>query len=132
MIVNSAYVYYGKMEPAPVPELFADGVSNYDTDFSTGVQLDADGLHFKANDIAKFKNIPLSKFTQLTLRGSGTFDVAISPPSGGAVYGRQSISLTTSKPSAIYTIPEKYRIDGYGIRFANGSRTAILKSAILS
>ena len=141
MIVNTAYPFMIAKTPAANPNLFENGVSNYQTSF-TKASLDTSGLHLQPNATADFYNIPLSKFSILNFSGNGgafaksTIYIEVLDTNGTSIYTSNSFELNkgNSSPSNhAFTIPEQYRKDGYGIRFKtpNGN-TAIIYSASFS
>ena len=141
MIVNTAYPFMIAKTPAANPNLFENGVSNYQTSF-TGASLDTSGLNLQPNATADFYNIPLSKFSILNFSGkSNTFAkstiyIEVLDTNGTSIYTSNGFELNKSNSSPsnhAFTIPEQYRKDGYGIRFKTPNRsTAIIYSASFS
>ena len=70
MIVNTAYPFMIAKTPAANPNLFENGVSNYQTAFNRA-SLDTSGLKLQTNATADFYGIPLSKFSILNFSGNG-------------------------------------------------------------
>ena len=125
MIVNTAYPFMIAKTPAANPNLFENGVSNYQTSF-TKASLDTSGLKLQPNATADFYNIPLSKFSILNFSGNGgsfsksTVYIEVLDTNGTSIYTSNGFELNRSNSSPsnhAFTIPEQYRKDGYGIRF---------------
>lgn len=141
MIVNTAYPFMIAKTPAANPILFENGVSNYQTAF-TKASLDTSGLSLQPGATADFYGIPLSKFSVLNFSGkSGTFAkstiyIEVLDTNGTSIYTSNGFELNKSNSSPsnhTFTIPERYRKDGCGIRFKtpNGN-IAIIYSASFS
>ena len=140
MIVNTAYPFMIAKTPAANPNLFENGVSNYQTAF-TNASLDASGLSLQNSGKASFYSIPLSNFSILNFSGvtvgfsSGKVWIAILDTNGDEIYRSNFFELNKSSAGASYrkfTIPEQYRQDGYGIQFITTSNRATIYSASLS
>ena len=141
MIVNTAYPFMIARTPAANPNLFENGVSNYQTAF-TNASLDTSGLSLQPNATADFYNIPLSKFSILNFSGkSNTFAkstiyIEVLDTNGTSIYTSNGFELNKSNSSPsnhAFTIPEQYRKDGYGIRFKTpNGYSAIIYSASFS
>lgn len=138
MIVNTAYPFMIAKTPAANPNLFENGVSNYQTAF-TNASLDTSGLNLQSGGIADFYGIPLSKFSILNFSGKSaafakvTIYIEVLDTNGDPIYTSAGFELNraNSSPSNhAFTIPEQYRRDGYGIRFKIPSGySAIIYSA---
>ena len=140
MIVNTAYPFMIAKKPAANPNLFENGVSNYQTAF-TNASLDASGLLLQNNGKASFYNIPLSKFSILNFSGvgggfsKGRVWIAILDTNGAQIYKSGYFELNSSSSGAsnlTFTIPEQHRQDGYGIQFITTNTRATIYSASLS
>lgn len=140
MIVNTAYPFMIAKTPAANPNLFENGVSNYQTAF-TNASLDASGLSLQNSGKASFYNIPLSNFSILNFSGvgvgfsKGRVWIAILDTNGDEIDRSGYFELNKSSAGAsdrAFTIPEQYRQDGYGIQFITTSLSATIYSASLS
>lgn len=140
MIVNTAYPFMIAKTPAANPNLFENGVSNYQTAF-TNASLDASGLSLQNSGKASFYNIPLSNFSILNFSGvaagfsKGRVWIAILDTNGNEIDRSSFFELNTSSSGAsdrTFTIPEQYRQDGYGIQFITTTTRVTIYSASLS
>ena len=138
MIVNTAYPFMIAKTPAANPNLFENGVSNYQTAFNRA-SLDTSGLKLQTNATADFYGIPLSKFSILNFSGNGgafsksTIYIEVLDTNGTSIYTSRGFELdkgNSSPSNHAFTIPEQYRKDGYGIRFKTpNGYSAIIHSA---
>ena len=132
MIVNSAYMYMGKKGPTVNPNIWEDGIVNYQFSGSANWQSTKNRFQFYVGYNLNFV-LPLSGFTKLrfTANSSGSTDGSIRIYITDDRTTMQAYVIPMIGTTLEFTIPEKYRKDNISVTLVDETAAFYVNSGVM-
>lgn len=132
MIVNTAYPFMGKKGPTVNPNIWGDGVVNYQYSGDAKWQAANNRFQFYVGYKLNFV-LPLSGFTKLrfTANSSGSTDGLVRIYITGDRTTMQSYVIPMSGKTMEFTIPEKYRKDNISVTLEDETAAFYVNSGMM-
>ena len=120
MIVNTAYPFMGKKSPTVNPNIWGDGVVNYQFSGTANWQPANNRFQFYVGYKLNFV-LPLSGFTKLRFTAN----------SSGSTDGSIRIYITDDRTKMEFTIPEKFRKDNVSVTLEDETAAFYVNSGMM-